>query len=398
MKRSMVLWIFSAVLAIGGHATAQVQVQQVSPHPEVLARMAAPPVAPPPALTAVQARPSLGTFVRCAGHFVRRAHLVTRAIAPTVRPTQHPSYPHIAIIEDDGAMVREGDINLAAVSRIYYNGFPDDRDFIFVFASTKNEVSRDYNAYYRAVRQPVRGIGMSLYDDSQAYGSRGKLLGIANMNTIHKWTSFLYPVLDLWPLGVIMHEIGHQWIAYATTDKANIIVDSGPNHGHWDPLTHSEASIMYGNKWKQITPEFTIFGKHVPATFLSYGLPDGFSSLDKYLMGVHGPEKVKPFFYIQASSKKIWKNFAMPGNWAAGKQVNLTVQDIIAKYGPRDPPAANAQTRFKAAFILVAEAHRAPQTSELKRVEYFRKRIPEEFRKMTDGRFQIDATLPAPLR
>jgi hypothetical protein len=312
----------------------------------------------------------------------------------TPKPYTMPGYPNIAVIEEDGTIVGGGDINLANAAKLFYQGFKDDRDFLFVFASTKDEVSANYNAYYRSLRNATQGIGVKTYDYTSGYGSSGKLLGAANMNTVHKWKNFVYPLLDMWPLGVITHEMGHQWIAFLKLKKGTLTTDPESSlRSHWDPLVHTEASIMYGNDWKEVTAPFTIFGEYVPGSYLSMSLPSGFSPLDKYLMGVHGKNKVKDFFRIDASWSKIFKHFAMPGNLATGSKVKVTVNDIIAANGARVPDYTSAQTSFKGGFVLVTEKGRKPTDDELKIAEYMRKRIPEHFKKETDNRFTISTTL-----
>jgi hypothetical protein len=319
--------------------------------------------------------------------------------APTLaadfpRPYTMPGYPNIAIIDDDGTMVGGGDMNLAAAATLYYRAFKDDRDFLFVFASTADAVSNDYNAYYRTLRNDVRGIGLSTYDDTRFYGSAGRLLGVANLNSINRWTNFLAPLLDLWPLGVITHELGHQWIAYIKLAEGTLTTDPASRaRGHWQPLVHTAASIMYGNDWAVVTEPTVVDGGVVPGTFESKSYPGGFSPLDKYLMGVHGPEKVEPFFRIEATASVISAIYAMPGNTAMGTKVPVTIDDVVLRNGARVPAAAAAQTDFKGAFILIAEPGRRPTAAELAAVEYMRKRIPEHFKAATDDRFAISTTL-----
>ncbi|MBI3072695.1 MAG: hypothetical protein HYY84_11325 [Deltaproteobacteria bacterium] len=310
------------------------------------------------------------------------------------RPYTMPGFPNIAIVDDDGTLVGAGDIDLAATATIYYRVFKDDRDFLFVFASTADAVSSDYNAYYRTLRNTVRGIGLSTYDNTATYGSRGRLLGVANLNSIHRWTNFLTPLMDLWPLGVIAHELGHQWIAYIKLASGTITTDPATRlRGHWQPLVHTQASIMYGNDWAVVTEATAFDGGTVPGTFESLSFPKGFSALDKYLMGVHGPEKVEPFFRIEATESVINAHYAMPGNTATGTKVAVTIDEIVARNGTRVPSFEAAQTEFKGAFILIAERGRRPTVAELTAVEYMRIRIPEHFNSATDDRFTISTAL-----
>jgi hypothetical protein len=299
------------------------------------------------------------------------------------------AHPDVAVIEDDGSLLEARDINLCGAARIFYKTHADDRHFLFVFAQGGDDYASGYNAYYNSVRNDVRGIGRAVEDRSAQCGSRGVLLGFANMNGHSKWTRFLFPVLDLWPLGVITHELGHQWIAFLdapvrgmklTTDRQSAL------RSHWQPLVHTEASVMYGNAWQKLP-----FGR-----FASTSLPRGFSPLDKYLMGVLPAAQVPPFFAISARSSKIWKHFAMPGNTAKGTAVPITIADIQAVYGPRVPEAG--PRRYKAAFVLVVPKGQKASPEALRVVEYFRRRIPERMKDETRGLLVMDTALSNPAR
>jgi hypothetical protein len=295
-------------------------------------------------------------------------------------------HPHIAVVEDDGAILERSDINLCGAAKVFYKNHADDRHFLFVFAQGGDQYSEGYNAYYQSLRNDVRGIGRRVEDRSATCGSNGVLLGFANMNGTSKWKSFLFPVLDLWPLGVITHELGHQWIAYINTPIKGMRLTTDPAsslRSHWQPLVHTDASIMYGNHWRKLPFN----------SFLSMKLPNTFSPLDKYLMGIHGPERVPSFFAIQASKSKIWKHFAMPGNTARGKAVKITIQDIQAALGPRVPDHRSSQKVFKAAFVLVVPKGQKASDKALRTVEYFRRRIPEKIHQETDGAFTIRTEL-----
>jgi hypothetical protein len=356
--------------------------------------LCAPLVVAAPASADTSTKP--GVVEQC-GSFLERAWRDVSGAVKNLFARSPRTYPNIAVIEDDGTLLERDDINLCGVAQVYYKNHADDRHMLFVFAQGDGKYAKGYNAYYSSLRNDVKGIGRALTDRSKSCGSNGKLLGFANMNGTSKWKMFLAPLLDLWPLGVIIHEIGHQWIAYVdapvkgeklTTDPASAL------RSHWQPLVHTDASIMYGNAWKQITPEVQAFGRRIPATFASVSLPKGFSPLDKYLMGIYPASKVKPFFVIDASSKKIHKHFALPGNTAAGKKVVITIEDVQAALGgPRDPDYRSAQKLFNAAFVLVVPKGAKAASSALEVVEYFRKRIPEKLKKETEGAFSMATTL-----
>lgn len=328
-----------------------------------------------------------GIVERCSSFLSNVWKDVSSAVA-NLFASPAPSYPHVAVIEDDGTLLEPTDINGCGAARVFYKTYGDDRHFVFVFAQGGDNYAFGYNAYYKSLRNDVRGIGRAVADYSASCGSRGVLLGVANMNGTAKWKNYLYPLLDLWPLGVITHELGHQWIAYIEQPIKGMRLTTDPQSGlrsHWQPLVHNDASIMYGNYWAKV-PFFN--------AWISTKLPNTFSPLDKYLMGVYGPEKVPPFFVINASKSKIWKHFAMPGNTASGTAVPITIADVqAAAGGARVPEARSAQKTFKAAFVLVVPKGQKASADALKTVEYFRKRIPEKMRSETEGAFVLQTEL-----
>ena len=337
-----------------------------------------------------------GVVEKCSG-FLKRSWRNIKSKIKKLRAKKSKSYPNIAIVQDNGDLLEKKDINLKGVAQIYYQTYRDDRHFLFIFAQGGKNYASGYNAYYHSVRNSVKGIGRKLVDYSKSYGSNSKLLGLANMNGTDKWKAYIYPLLELWPLGVIIHELGHQWVAYVDNKIKGIQITTDPNSGlrsHWQPLVHTDASIMYGNKWRRLTKARKIFGKKIAATFGSTSLPKGFSKLDKYLMGILPASKVSSFFAIKPKKKKIWNHFAMPGNWASGDQVQISIKEVQqALGGPRVPDYSKSLKRFKAAFILVVPKGKSASAKALKVVEYFRKRIPERLRKLTDKKFYIDSKL-----
>jgi hypothetical protein len=336
-----------------------------------------------------------GAVASCGGFLSKVWKDVTTAIK-NLFAKKSPDFHNVAIIEDDGTLIGKDDMNLCGVAKVYYQSYPDDRHMLFVFGAPAGT----YNAYYSSIRNDVKNIGRAVMDNSRQCGSNGVLMGFANMNTADKWKSFVgrnpldgqpfgIPLLELWPLGVITHEIGHQWIAYIDKPVNGAMLVTDPNsvyRSHWDPFVDNGGSIMYGNNWAQITPgiDTTIFGKHivVPATYTSVALPGGFTPLDKYLMGIIPSNQVPDFKVVKASSSHIWARYAVPLNTAAGSRVTVKMQDVLHVLGgERVPNYQSSQKIFKAAFIYVVPKGTKPNDTYI--VEYFRRAIPQKLKKET---------------
>jgi len=290
----------------------------------------------------------------------------------------------VVVIEDDGSIIQDGDMDTCAAARAYFSKFPDDRHFLFVFGQDGKSLAKGYEAYYQSYRNEVKGIGRSTYDHSSECGSNGVLLGLANMNGTKKWAPFAVPLLDLWPTGVIAHEIGHQWVSYLDKEVKGIRLSTPNNRyrSHWQPLVDTDASIMYGNNWIKL-------GKK----FVTTSLPSGYSNLDKYLMGLIPASQVKPFIAINATSEKIKKHYALPGQSAKGESVKITMKDIQAVYGKRVPAYGQATTSFRAAAVLIVPKGAKAKRGASRIVNYLRKAIARKIKASTGGKLEVGTSL-----
>lgn len=335
---------------------------------------------------------------------VESARSSAAATSPEYVVSTDSAYPDIAIVtEGTTTMISATNLDICTAGEAFYSKFKDDRDMLFVFGqSDSKDLANGYNAYYQGYRNFVGGIGLAVDGKDMPIetecGSKTNLLGIANMNATTKWKGFTAPVVDLWPLGVIAHEIGHQWISYLTkpitgktTDGKSVAVTLGSdsassNRGHWQQLVHTNASIMYGNAWVNVP--FTK-DKWVSALF-----PNEFTKLDKYLMGItDGSDIDNNAFVIKATKSNIPKNYAKPGYTATGTRVNITRAAIKSVYGTRTESYPSGGTgnkkTYATGFILVVPKGQKPTADALKAVDYFRKRIPSKMNDATDGAFTL---------
>jgi hypothetical protein len=71
----------------------------------------------------------------------------------------------------------------------------------------------------------------------------------------------------------------------------------------------------------------------------------------------------------------------------------VTIEDVVAALGPRDPPAERASRLLRQAYVLVADRI-APATAErLAAINRIRSRFPAWYAQATDGRGQVETTL-----
>jgi hypothetical protein len=162
-------------------------------------------------------------------------------------------------------------------------------------------------------------------------------------------------------LSQIGHEMGHRWSAFVSARVNNETIPLGPTH--WARGLHapaafpfqrpSEASAMGGGVWQDnLDGTFTQLDDdyYVPAT--------GWSYLDLYLMGLIAPSEVPDFF--------ILRNLTAAGRDANGHPIfkadrtKVTIQDVIAVEGPRQPDVDHSQKKFNTGMVIMVEHGKTP--------------------------------------
>ena len=173
----------------------------------------------------------------------------------------------------------------------------------------------------------------------------------------------------------IGHEMGHRWSAFVSAKVNGETIQLGPTHwarGLQAPVAFPyqrpvEASAMGGGVWQDnFDGTFTQLDDdyYVPAT--------GWSYLDLYLMGLIAPSEVPDFF--------ILRNLVPQGRDANGHPVfkadrtKVSIQDVIAAEGARQPDVDHSQKNFNTGMVVVVEHGKTPSKELLERTEGIRLR------------------------
>jgi hypothetical protein len=119
-----------------------------------------------------------------------------------------------------------------------------------------------------------------------------------------------------------------------------------------------------------------------------------YSALDQYLMGLRAPSEVPPFFVVRnpIATNNDPARDPRAGESFDGTRKDVTIEDVLAALGPREPAATGWSTPFRQAFIYVAVGGPA-EPAALARVERIRTAFPAFFAKSTDGRGAVDPRL-----
>lgn len=241
-----------------------------------------------------------------------------------------------------------------SVTQALYQAFGDDYDFL----SIVSEISYGKNRGHFVTRNDVQGIGFALKNDDATYGSAGRLKGI---------TLFPMPIYFDGASTDFVHELGHQWIS--ALDEVPALASGVP---HW-PLSDLATDVMGWsdpvNKQGLSLP-YTLKPNGANYDLVPDDTPKGFNDLSLYLMGLLPPAQVGAHFSF------VNQNQSTSGGVLLGPVTPVTVQDVIAKVGPR-VPAAGQKPRYRNATVFVTQNGLATQ-QQMRLYDFFARRAAEE--------------------
>src|SRR6266545_2936124 len=272
-----------------------------------------------------------------------------------------------------------------AVARAFYHTYPDSFDALAIFENFP--VSHPAVSLYLPVKNDVRGIGYDRFDRTAEYGSVGRLQGVLNLNSLE----LLGPSPGT---GMLGHEFAHRWLASAgflDDGRRSTALVTG---SHWCFYVDTRT----GRTWRDVPTTSFMFGS------LWDELPDGrfrtgratswgYSPLDLYLMGLIPADSVPEFFYVADVPGQGPECSVTGASEVQGRKKVVTIGQVIAAEGPRDPDVTRSPKHFRMAFVLLVPPGRPPRDSELALLERLRRDWERDFGEYTSGRATMDARL-----
>ena len=296
---------------------------------------------------------------------------------PTPTPTATPTPPPIVItgpqiysnnvfvlpVAEDLARTWY-DLPLEEYTARFHEYFNDEFDFIVFVGNVRYdqlEPDTPHGAFYRGVKNDVKGIGKLIFADALRWGSAEKLQGVIYINTYHVTEE--WDVTEEWEWsdfasGTLLHELMHRW--------ANFVV---PPYPHWGFISENcsmgvdiSTMIDHGDgRFSQV--QVPSFGQYCP--------------IELYLAGFISPEDVPDFrvavdgeWVTDGESNDIIRDDNGNLVFTASGFETYTVDDIIAEYGPRVPDTSQAQKPFRAAVVLLVSTDYPAKRGTLDRLSY----------------------------
>ena len=268
-----------------------------------------------------------------------------------------------------------------ALTETVIQGQGDVFDFVFFLSTAPIKLSVgefDAAGIYWHIKNDVSGIGFSLDDQSQMWGSEGRLQGFIDLGQATSARlepqSFAYRFL----LKTVMHEIMHRWSSYVSYLDDGMVVRPdllGHLGSHWNSLLHSQGSVMYGHDWEDLGS----------GSFRSGPTTRRYSDMDLYLAGFLNQSEVEPILLLRDASLSLGQ-FPKAGQVIGATPEYIEIGQIIDYEGARVPSVEQSQKHFRAALVIVAQPDELIPAGMLASLERLRRDIQDRFSYMTEGR------------
>jgi hypothetical protein len=229
----------------------------------------------------------------------------------------------------DGFAGDDRGFELEQVAQRFYRDFEDTYDTLAIVPEAGYTAS--YEAYHRNVRQEVRGIGASLFDNSANYGSARRL------QSVELFVNTTFTAAD-----TTSHELVHQWGSYFDWTRLAAIGPHAAASAH-DPLWTQGETIIGAvlQPWRRVEPA---------ADGWQIGLTPAPSKLHPYTLYAMGllPKESVPtvdVFENQAQFSPTWVWTPAVGTTVTGASRSVTVFNVIGMHGERSGPVPSVWQR-----------------------------------------------------
>lgn len=226
-----------------------------------------------------------------------------------------------------------GNGDMRAVSNKVYEHFNDDFDFIIILSVEGSQPENLYYGLTTPAKNDIEGLGRSLWDNTDTFGSDGKLKTVIHM-----------PRTEYIRNGPFLHEILHYW-----SNHGLIPTSAG---GHWGYSSvggqlggFDELESLGDDRYRGLVEGSAGFG-----TVANGGNSVPYANLELYSMGLIGEDELETV--TVAENPQPTTEF---GVFTADAITSYTAEDIVAENGARVPSSQNAQTEFDALVVVISK-------------------------------------------
>jgi hypothetical protein len=283
----------------------------------------------------------------------------------------------------------EASLDLVSASRQFYAEFADNYDQLVVWSDTR-VVDSDTFAFETTVHNEITGIGQEVVSLADAYGSGGRLSSLVVMDDLAKYPSDPAQRAngENTTLALVAHETGHRWgatLQFRDASGASSDAWLGRQRAHWSFFCDSDASVLEGNEIED----------QGGGSFRTTGAVSRYGPFDLYAMGLLGESEVPPTFYVQSPTGASQDRDSAPRTGVAftGTRRDVSIGDVVAAMGPRNPPASRAPRVHRQAWVYVVGRGRTADPAAIAKLETIRRAFEGFFSDATGGRMSVETRL-----
>ncbi len=283
----------------------------------------------------------------------------------------------------------EAAIDLVSAARLFYSELSDGYDQLVFWSDTKVVESGTF-AYETTVQNAVTGIGQEIVALASSYGSSGRLASLVVMDDLGKYPAD--PAArangENSTLALVAHETGHRWGATLKfRDVEGVASDAwlGRQRAHWSFFCDSDASVLEGNDIED----------QGGGSFRTVGAVRHYGPFDLYAMGLLAEPEVPRTFYVESPSGASQSRESAPktGVSFTGTRREVSIGDVVAAMGRRDPPASRSPRTHRQAWVYVVGRGRPADPAAIAKLEAIRAAFEGFFFEATGGRMSVETRL-----
>lgn len=189
---------------------------------------------------------------------------------------------------------------------------------------------------------------------------------------------------------VILHEFGHRWLYFFRIQEEGAATRSlNPVSSHPAGFVSTPAAFRVWEDNESSVMGGATFSLQNDGRYRAHTSNFGYSWTDLYLMGLAAPSEVPQWYYlantIPALPKEYWP---ADGATVTAERRNVSVDQIIAVEGKRNPSTALSQRLFRVLFVLVTEGGE-PTPGEVAQMNQWRALFEKNFSIATGGRARV---------
>ena len=258
-----------------------------------------------------------------------------------------------------------------------------DVDAVAVYQTFYTDMIFYAGAYSITGNAGASGLGLSTTQFGPGIPRQPNLL---HMNQV----SYNYNAAPETASQVILHEFGHRWLYFFSIQEGNAITRSlNPVSAHPAAYVHTPAAFPVFREAEASVMGGAVFSSEGGDRYRARASNRGYSWVDLYLMGLASPAEVAPWFYLSGTGLRgdYWPDDNVV---VTGEKRDVSIDQLLAVHGLREPSAAMSQKKFTVLFVLVTEPGREASGADVAKLNEWRGVFERTFSLATGGRGMVE--------